>query len=265
MELRRHLRIMTMLMKMKVIRTMAFRFSFFGVTIVDGSLFLVQLLMFSAIYSQVESIGGWEKSQILFFIGTFSLINALNMTLYFFGVTTIPNKIRSGQLDLYVTKPVNTLFYVSFEDVNLGSIPLVLASIGILVYATPGMNIEITAVKIGGYILLVTLMTILYYDMEVILRTIRFFIISATSIDRIEGELLELCFKIPGVLFKRGFKVLFYLVLPYGIMATLPTQFFKGTLGLPGFLYAIGITFGFTAFTLWFWKLGLRNYKSASS
>ena len=254
-----------MLLKMKIIKTMAFRFSFFGVTIVDGSLFFVQLLMFSALYSQVESIGGWEKSQVLFFIGTFSLINALNMTLYFFGVITIPNKIRSGQLDLYITKPINSLFYLSFEDINLGSFPLVLASIGILIYATMGMNIQITALKIIVYIFLVIFMTILYYDMEVILRTIRFFVIQANTIDQIEGELLELCFKIPGVLFKGGFKVVFYLILPYGIMATLPTQFFKGTLELSGFLYAIGITLFFTAFTLWFWKLGLKNYKSAGS
>ena len=265
MKLKRQAKIVLMLMKMKIIKTMAFRFSFFGVTIVDGSLFLVQLLMFSAIYSQVDSIGGWEKSQVLFFIGTFSLINALNMTLYFFGVITIPEKIRSGQLDLYVTKPVNTLFYISFENVNLGSVPLVLASIGILIYAAPGMNVQITAIKIIGYIILVMIMTLLYYDLEVIIRTIRFFVIQANSIDQIEGELLELCFKIPGVLFKGGFKVLFYLILPYGIMATFPTQFFKGTLEGAGILYAIGITMVFTAFTFWFWKLGLRNYKSASS
>ncbi len=265
MELRRHLRIIVVLMKMKIIRTMAFRFSFFGVTIVDGSLFFVQLLMFSAIYSQVESIGGWEKSQVLFFIGTFSLINALNMTLYFFGVITIPDKIRSGQLDLYITKPINALFYLSFEDINLGSFPLVLASIGILIYAIPGMNIQVTALKIIGYIFLVVLMTILFYDMEVILRTIRFFVIQANTIDQIEGELLDMCFRIPGVLFKKGFKVIFYLVLPYGIMGTLPTQFFKGTLSPSGFFYGIGITLFFTAFTLWFWRLGIKNYKSASS
>ena len=252
-------------MKMKIIKSMAFRFSFFGVTIIDGSLFLVQLLMFSAIYSQVDSIGGWEKPQVLFFIGTFSLINALQMTLIFFGVITIPHKIRSGQLDLYITKPVNSLFYLSFEDINIGSVPLVLASIGILIYAVPGMNIQITAMKIIGYIFIVILMTILWYDMEVILRTIRFFVIQANTIDQIEGELLDMCFKIPGVLFKGGFKVMFYVILPYGIMATFPTQFFKGTLELSGYMYATGITIVFTAFTFWFWKLGLKNYKSAGS
>ena len=71
MRLRRELRILYMLFKMKLQRTMAFRFSFFGVTIVDGSLFLVQLLMFSTIYSRIDTIGGWAKAEVLLSLALF--------------------------------------------------------------------------------------------------------------------------------------------------------------------------------------------------
>lgn len=263
--MQRQLKIMYMLLKMKLSRNMAFRFSFFGAFFVDGSGFLLQILMFSAIYSQVGSIGGWDKQQMLFFIGTFSLINALNMALYFFGVISIPGKIKSGQLDLYITKPVNSLFHLSFESMDPGSIPLVFASIGILVYAVSGMNTQVTILSIAGYIFLVLIMLVLYYDMEIILRTIPFFVIQASTLERLEGEFLTLCMKIPGTLFKGVFKILFYLVLPYGIMATVPTQFFTGTLSPLGFIYSIVIVIAFTAFTLAFWKFGLKCYKSASS
>lgn len=265
MSVKRQLKIMYMLFKMKLSRSMAFRFSFFGVFFVDGSLFIIQLLMFSAIYSQVDSIGGWDRHQMLFFIGTFSLINALNMALYFFGLITIPEKIKSGELDLYVTKPVNPLFHLSFESIDLGSVPLVFASIGLLAYAASQMHMEITFLKVAGYIVLVLLMQLLHYDMMVLFRTIPFFVIQASSIERLEGEVIILCMKIPGVLFKGAFKVLFYLVLPYGIMATIPTQFFTGTLTPLGLLYSIATVTAFTAFTLALWRLGLRSYKSASS
>lgn len=265
MNLIKQTKIMYMLFKMKLARTMAFRFSFFGAFFVDGSMFLIQILMFTSIYSQVDTIGGWERSQVLLFIGTFSLINALNMTLFFFGIISIPYKIKNGQLDLYLTKPVKTLFYLSFEEVNIGSFPLVLGSIGIIAYAVSSIAIQITLGKIVGYLFLVTLMLILYYDVMVIIRTIVFFVIQATSIERLEGELITLCMKVPGILFTGAFKVLFYLLLPYGIMATIPTQFFSGSLSPMGFFYAIFITIAFTGFTLAFWKLGLRNYKSASS
>ena len=254
-----------MLFKMKLARTMAFRFSFFGAFFVDGTMFLIQILMFSAIYSQVDSIGGWQRNQVLLFIGTFSLINALNMSLFFFGIISIPHKIKTGQLDLYLTKPVKTLFYLSLENINVGSFPLVLGSIGIIAYAVSGLAIQMTIGKVIGYTFLVTLMLILYYDLMVIIRTIVFFVIQASSIERLEGELITLCMKVPGILFTGPFKVLFYLILPYGIMATIPTQFFSSSLSPLGFTYAILITVVFTVLTIAFWNLGLKKYKSASS
>ena len=265
MDIKRQIKMIYMLLKMKIARSMVYRFSFFGVTLVDGSMFFIQLLMFNAIYSQVDSISGWERAQVLFFIGTFSLINALNMTLFFFGIISIPEKIRTGRLDLYIIKPINSLLYLSFENINVGSIPLVFASGGILFYAVSHMQLEITVFKVMGYIFLVMMMLILYYDIMVLLRTILFFVIQASSIEHLEGELITLCMKIPGVLFKGAFKILFYIILPYGIIATIPTQFFAGTLTPIGFVYAIVITFIFSVFTLAFWRLGLKNYKSASS
>jgi ABC-2 type transport system permease protein len=244
---------------------MAFRFSFFGAFFVDGSLFLIQILTFEAIYTQTGSIGGWDRQQMLLFIGTFSLLNAVNMVLYFFGVITIPEKIKTGQMDMYITKPIHPLFHLSFENINMGSAPLVPASIGIMVYAVSGMNVEITVGKLLGHLFLVLLMQILYYDIEVILRTFPFFFIQTASIERLEVELLTLCMKIPGSLFKGAFRVLFYLVLPYGIMSTIPTQFFAGILTTSGFVYSVLVVAGFTAFTLIFWRFGLKNYKSASS
>jgi ABC-2 type transport system permease protein len=107
-------------------------------------------------------------------------------------------------------------------------------------------------------------MTVLYYDVELIMRTIPFFIISATNITRLE-ELLVFCMKVPGVLFKGVFKILFYFILPYGIMSTIPTQFISGTITPYGFVYSVAIVVFFTGFAMWFWKLGLKNYKSSSS
>jgi ABC-2 type transport system permease protein len=260
----RQLKLIWMLIKMKLSHMMVFRLSFFGAFFVDGTMFAILLLVFSAIYANVDSIGGWTRGEMIVFIGTFSLINAINMVVYFFGVLDIPNKIIHGGLDHYLTKPMNPLLRLTFENVNPGSLPLVFASIGIIVYGVTQMNTCVTPLKVAGYVILVLLMTVLWYDVELILRTVPFFVISAQKIDRVE-ELLVLCFKVPGTLFKGAFKVLFYFVLPYGIMATIPTQMIAGTLSPLGFVYGVSIVVLFTAFALWLWKFGLKHYKSASS
>jgi len=265
MTLQQNLRFLGLLIKMKLSRMMAFRLGFFGAFFADGTLFVVQLLTFAVIYSQVDSIGDWGRGQMLIFIGTFSMINGLNMFIYFFGVSGISWKIREGALDHYVTKPGNTLLRLTFEEVNLGSAPLLLLSGGIIAWGVSVQNIQVTPMLLFGYSGMVLLMTLLYYDMELILRTITFFVISATPIDQLEGDMIMLNFKVPGVIYKGFFKVLFYYVLPYGIMATIPTQVLSRSYTLSGVLTGIAIVIAFTAFALWFWRFGLRHYKSASS
>lgn len=263
--MKKNLRFIWMLFKMKLSRQMMYRLSFFGATFVDGSLFVLWLLMFNAIYTQVDSIGGWGIGQMTIFLGTFSLINAINMTVYFFGVSGIPGKIRSGDLDHYLTKPVNALFRITFEEINVGSAPLILLSIGIIAYGISLQDITVNTGTIILYILFIVLMVILFFDMEVIIRTIPFFVISATSIERLESAALELCMRVPGVLFNGIFKILFYFILPYGIMATIPAQIITNSVSGISIAASAVVVVVFTVFTQWFWRFGLTHYKSASS
>jgi ABC-2 type transport system permease protein len=202
---------------------------------------------------------------MLIFVGTFSMINAINMVVYFFGVLSIPGKIREGTLDLYITKPGSALLRLTFESVNPGSLPLILLSAGIIAWGVSVQGIVVTVPLALCYAGMVLLKTLLYYDMEVILRTIPFVVSSAQSIERLEGDLLELNFKIPGGVYKGFFKILFYFLMPYGIMATVPTQLLSGALSPAGLVHALAAVLCFTGFALWFWRFGLRHYKSASS
>jgi len=263
--MRRNIRFILLLIKLKLSRMMMFRFSFFGVFIADGTLFLVQLLAFEAIYSQVDSIGGWNRGQMIIFVGTFAIINALNMLIYFFGTGDLPGKIKRGDLDQYLTKPVSPLLRLTFENVDPGSVPLVVFSVLIVCYGVAVTGAEVTLLTGLAYCALIILMTLLWYDMMLILRTIPFLVISANGIMQLEEQVLEMNFKVPGVLYRGVFKTLFYFILPYGVMSTVPTQLLSGVLTAPGLVHAITVVAAFTAFALWFWRFGLRHYKSASS
>ena len=261
----KNLKFILLLIKLKFSRMMVWRLSFFGAFFADGTLFLVQLLTFQVIYSQVDAIGDWGRGQMIIFIGTFSMINGLNMLIYFFGVLNIPQLIKTGDLDQYLTKPVNPLLRITFENVNPGSFPLVILSVLIIAYGVKTSGLEVSFLLVTGYAAMVLLMTLLWYDMEVILRTIPFLVISANGIMQLEGHLIEMNFRVPGILFKGVFKALFYFIIPYGVMSTVPTQLLSGMLTTPALLHALAVVVFFTAFTFRFWNFGLRRYKSASS
>lgn len=256
---------LTELMKLRLSHIMTFRLGFFGPYFIDTSYFLVQLFAFEAIYGHVDKIRGWGHGEILVFVGTFSLINALNMIIYFFGVISIPEKIQTGELDLYLTKPVNPLLRITFEKINPGSIPLLAFSACIIAYGVKEIDMGFSWSNIIKYLFLVFMMTILYYDMELLIRCFAFFVFSVNNLTKIEETAIDLCLKIPGIAFYGIYKFIFYCVLPYGIIATLPTQALIGALSVKGLFFGVAIVCIFTFFALSFWSYGVHRYESASS
>ena len=262
----RNIKLVWMLVRMKLSHMMVFRLNFFSSFLIDGSMFLLELLVFETLYGNVSSIGGWSRAEMIIFVGTFSMINALNMVIFFFGVLTIPEKIVTGELDHYLTKPMSPLLRITFEQVTPGSIPLIAMSVLIIGYGASQLEMAVTAGQVIGYVFLLILMTVLWYDMEVILRCLPFFFPSASAVaDQVEGDLISLNFRVPGTLYKGIYKLIFYFIVPYGIMSTIPTQMLAGMLTPGGFAYGVGIVALFSFLTWLIWKQGLKHYKSASS
>lgn len=253
------------LMKLRLSHIMTFRLGFFGPFFINTSYFLVQLFAFEAIYGHVDSIRGWGHGEILIFIGTFSLVDALNMTICFFGVISIPEKIQTGELDLYLTKPVNPLLRITFEKVNPGAIPLLAFSACIVGYGVRERGVSPSCTDVVGYLFLVFLMTVLYYDMELLMRCFAFFVFSVNNLVKIENTATDLCLKIPGVAFDGIYKFIFYCVLPYGVIATLPTQAVTGALSAKGLIFGVAVVLIFTCLAVGFWNYGVHRYESASS
>lgn len=264
-RIKKNMRVLRELLYLRMHGLMVFRLDFFAPFFVDGSLFLIQLLAFGAVYTNVDVIGSWGRGEMILYIGTFSLLNSLNMTIYFFGVNSIPYKVRSGELDLYLSKPVSPLFRLTFENISPGSIPLIFMSICIIAYGIHISNIRLTASAVAGYLFWLIIMTVLYYEMEVIIRSVSLYVVSMARMEQLEDAGLDLCMKLPGIAFYGVYKVVFYLILPYGIMATLPVQSIIGEMDVLMAVYGIGIVVLFSIITAAIWKQGLKHYNSASS
>lgn len=263
--MRNNFKFLMELFKLRLSHSMTFRLGFFAPFFINTSYFLVQLFAFEAIYGHVDNICGWGHGEILIFIGTFSLIDSLNMVICFFGVISIPEKIQTGELDLYLTKPVHPLLRLTFEKIDLGAIPLIIFSSYIVAYGVEKSNISLSYSNIIGYLFLIFLMTILYYDMELLIRSFAFFVFSVNNLMKIENTVVDLCTKIPGIAFSGVYKFIFCCVLPYGVIATLPTQAIVGMLSAKRVLFGVAIVCIFTCIALSFWTYGVHRYESASS
>lgn len=263
--MKNNIRLIKRLILLRFQRLMIYKIGFWGPFLIDGSLFLVQLFVFRSIYSQIETVGNWTQGEMTIFIGTFSLINALNMTIYFFGVNSIPQKIKSGEIDLYLTKPTNILLRITFEQINPGAVPLILLSMAIIMYGISLQELSLTWGNISAYILSDLFMCVLYYELEVIIRSTAFFFMSADGATQLEDCGLQLCMQLPGTFFYGAYKILFYIILPYGIIATFPTLLIVNKISFAMLAYSISIVFIFFIIMNILWRIGLRHYNGVNS
>ena len=263
--MKKKLRILWRLLRCRVSRQMMYRASFWTAFFVDLSVFLVQMLTFMVIFGQIESIGGWSMGHMLIFLGTFTMLDGLYMSTYFFGVIGIPEKIRSGALDLYLTKPVNGLFLLSVESIDLGSILLTVPGLIMVAWGVRDLGITLTLGHVLGYALLFSMMFLLMYCMMVVLRVPAFWFVRTNAFTELENALVEFSFRVPGVVFRGAWKVLLYAILPYGLMATLPTQFLTGGMRWELWLVAGGVLAAFWLIMMLLWQSGVKRYGSASS
>lgn len=263
--LSRHMRLLKVLFKFRLSNQMIYRASFWTAFFVDVSLFVIQMVVFNTLFLNVDSLNGWNKYQMIIFIGTFTLVDGINMFSYFFGIINIPMKIREGKLDTYLTKPVNTLFWLTFESIDFGSAFITLPGLLMVLYGAIKLGLPITIGLVLGYLFLILLMCLLMYDLMLIFRTFSFKFIKVDALGDLENELIGFSMRVPGVVFKGVAKFVLYVILPYAIIATIPTQFFTVGLSLGVWLLTLSVVAGFTLLAQLFWRYGLKSYGSASS
>ena len=101
----------------------------------------VEILFIGIIFSQIPDLAGWTFDEILFIYG-FSLIPKAIDHMFFDNLWMIGYSIvRKGDFDKYLTRPINSLFYVTVEKFQVDAFGELLMGIILITYSL---------IRIGG-------------------------------------------------------------------------------------------------------------------
>ncbi len=265
MKAKRFMKFYTALLRFQFMKATKYRLNFWSTAIIDIVNILLGFMSFVVIFQNVDNINGWTKNQVYFFWGTIRLIDSTVMFTVFLGVLSIPEKIKSGNFDFALIRPINTRLLVSSEGMDVASLANFLFSIAIVLFSISKMSIEIGFIKISGYIILIILMSYLYYCILCLSRFLAFWLINIDALTNLESSLIQFGYKAPGVIYKGWVKVILYTVIPFGLLGTIPTQFFTDRLSIGVWILVILVVLFFHWITQFIWKRGLKRYNSASS
>lgn len=259
----RHLRIVKALAVASFQADLEFRANFISRVVTDIFWYAAQILTFETLYLHTDTIGLWNRDQTRVFLGILFVVDAIYMILFHDNLDHLSWKVRRGDLDLLLAKPVNSQLMISCQRFATALIGNFMIGFGWLLWSISQLE-DFSWARLGFLFVLVPCgVTVLY--------CVRF-ILSATSVifTRAEGiqymwyQLYKLGMR-PDSIYVPWLRYLLLSLFPVAVIASVPARSLLDPPDYGLFLYV----FGLTALLLWassrFWKFALSKYTSASS
>jgi len=244
---------------------MAYRPHFF--TMIAGKVIRIGLLFFffQAIFLQVDRIGHWSFDGVLLLFATFHIVDFLMSVTFHRNLSfSLPRKVQTGDLDMRMILPGNLLFFLSFEDLDLMDFFSFIPTLGFLGYVLYRLDFSFSYIQVITYVLLLISALVFLFAMVLIIGTISFWTTQSYGMARIFDDLLKIG-RYPLDIFQGFWKIAFIYLLPLVVIAPIPSQILLGVLSFKFILYSFCVAGLSLVVALNFWKVGIRNYSSAST
>lgn len=240
----------------------SFRTSFVLLIFMDLFFFFSSVGSVSFIYDHVANIGPWQKDQLLFFLTFMLMIDNLHMMIFSQSFWEFSFHIKTGQLDYVILKPMNTIFSVFFRHFRASSLFNTPLFLGFLIHY--GIKVDLSFVDWLMMPLFITLGLTLLVLIEFILSTSMFWLTDGIGINFLRMQMQQLA-RWPNFIYQGFIRKVLTVLLPVLLIGSGPVHFLldKNQWQL---LATMVIVILILVFILnWIWKIGLRNYDSASS
>lgn len=223
------------------------------------------LLFLWIIFSQIPSLMGWTIEQIVFIYG-FSLIpkgidHLLFDNLWSIGYFTV----KKGDFDKYLTRPINPLFHVMVEKLQIDALGELIMGIALICITLPQLAIEWSVVKILLILAVIPFATLIYVGIKTITAAIAFWTKQSGNITYMFYMVNDFA-KYPVTIYNNLVKAIITYIIPFAFTAFYPANYILTgdnplfNIGLTVVISVVLMTVG-----VFVWNKGIKAYESAGS
>jgi len=262
----RYLKVYSLLLRNSLIREMSFKANFLLWTVVEVLWFLGQVLFIEVLFGHIEHLGDWSKWQVVALVGTHQVVSQIFQAFFYVNLTQIPELVRTGKLDVYLTLPLDAQFAVSSRQFGMDNLVNTGIGLAITSFALSKLDVSPGLGQIALFGACVLLGVTVHYSVMCSLSTLCFWIIRAQGLVYGYFNLFNIG-RYPDSVFRGAFKLVFTWVLPVILVANVPTRILAQAAATPWPAVAqLALTsLLLLGFTRWLWLRGLSRYSSASS
>jgi ABC-2 type transport system permease protein len=264
-ELKKHLVIYFLFIKFSVMAQMEYRFNFIGNMAMETGYLFVKLSYAVVVYRSGVTINGLSPDQILLFIGTFIALTGVYAGLFMINNFNLRYKIRDGDLDVLVTKPVSVQFMATLKqaDLTIFSVDF-FAGLIVVGIAWHRLGIPANLYTVGGYAGFFVLSGLTAYSLFLLPQISSFWLVNASAISEV-ADLFWDFNSMPMDIYSRWIIQLGVFVIPIFVVTNFPPLFVLGKMPQVYLAWSVVLPVILLMVVRLVWGQGLKSYASASS
>lgn len=226
--------------------------------------YTAQLSVFEVLFRHAPVISGWTLESTRVFMGVLFVVDALWMLMFSENLDKMSEKVRKGDLDLLLAKPVNSQFMLSTQR-------MMTAYLGNLVIAGCWLAWSLHQLP-GGFEWQRLLLLIITVPCGLIITYSCRFLFSACALIFTKADsLLHVWYNFyrlgtrPDAIYPPWLRYAVLTIIPVGFIASVPSRLILNAPDLLLISSSVGLATVFLFLSTRFWRFALKRYSSASS
>ena len=223
--------------------------------------FGMSLFFLTLLQRTISGFAGYTTNQIIIFFLSYQILDTLSQ-IFYRGVYTFSWKVKSGELDFYLAKPINPLFRILTGEPDMIDILFFFPTTLVSIFFISQLAGPIHLASIFAYLLLLIngfLIATSFHIMVICLGVLTTEVDNAIMLYRDINNLA----RFPVTMYREPFRSVLFWLVPVGLMNTIPAQ---ALLNLPtsqSMLLTVLVGGGFFLASLRMWAWSMKKYTSA--
>lgn len=230
-KLTRYLKVYKRILEIAVMLLIEWRVGFVIWTLVHAIELAINIAFFKIVLTRTQLIGGWGIYEIVILLGYMEFILGLGGQTFYPMMYEFGEKIRSGELDFKLTKPLDIQFLISFPWTDVSDIFSLVTGTIMMWYGVSHLHIQNIPFYLTVFFILLCSSMVILYSVILLLLTISFKTTKFDSIGNLYWTTVWIG-KYPVSVFKGVFHSIFMFIIPIGLVSSVPAQVLAGVLDL---------------------------------
>jgi ABC-2 type transport system permease protein len=249
--------------KASFIADLEYRANFLTRIMTDVFWYIAQVMTFEVLYRHTNKIGDWDKYQMRVFLGLMFVIDAFYMIIIHENLDNVSEKVRKGDLDLLLAKPVNSQFMLTLQKANTAIFGNLILGSAWLLYALHGLH-DFNYARLLWLIVLIPCSLVAIYSMRFMFAATAVIFTRSENLQFLWWQVYRLGMR-PDSMYSPYLKLVILTVIPVGVIISIPARALLNPPELTYLLWPFILCPLLIYGTHRFWNFALRFYSSASS